>query len=429
MSEEQAAAEQTVSPAIERLLELSGIPNIAGVLEEAVVDKIGRDVVRLAKLDDDSRRDWLVSSRDAMDLALQVVEEKTTPWPGAANVKYPLITVAALQFHARAYPAIVQGNNVVKAQVTGLDDDGLKARAGQRVASHMNYQLLEENQDWEPDMDRMLLALAIEGSEFKKSYFNKELGYNVSEWIRPEDFIVHDSTKSLATCPRVTHRLRYYPHEIDNFQRAGVWRDTNLSISTDDYEEEKLQEFYEQHTYLDLDDDGYKEPYIVTVHKESEKVVRIVAGFFLDDVIVEVGGTQGTLGSLLFEAGRSEVPVEEILSRVKLIKVPKIEMFTHYEFIPNPSGSFYGVGFGRIVGPLSNSVDTTINQMLDAGTLANRQGGFVSDGVSIEGQRGAVQFQVGEFKRVKIPSSKNIGDAIFQLRFPEPSVVLFQLLG
>lgn len=419
---------QTQSP-VTNLFQIATVPNL---VDQFYTTKIGRDVVRLAKLDDDSREEWLKTSEEAMKLALQVAEQKTTPWPGASNVKYPLITVAALQFHARAYPAIISGNKVVKPQITGEDPDGAKGRQGNRIANHMNYQLLEENEDWEPEMDGLLFALPIEGCEFKKSYFCPESGFNKSEWVRPENLIVHDKTKSLKTCPRITHRLYFYPHEIDDKVRAGVWADVDLQISADDYEEETLQEFYEQHTFLDLDDDGFKEPYIVTVHKDSESVVRLRAGFYVEDIVVEFNGTTGPVGGLMRAAGQKEMTEEglmQILSSAKLVKVPRIEMFTKYSFIPNPSGSFYDIGFGQLVGPLNNSVDTTINQLLDAGTLANRQAGFIHDGVSIDRQRGAVQFEVGEFKPIKVPSGRSIGDAVFQLKFNDPSMVLFNLLG
>ncbi len=414
------------------LLEYTRMVNICDTLEGSDVTNIGRDVVEYVKLDDASREDWLKRSDSAMDMAMQIVETKSTPWPNASNIKYPVLTVAALQFHARAYPAIIMGNKVVKGQVTGEDVDGLKSEQSKRISSHMNYQLLEENESWEEDVDKLLLALPIEGCEFKKTYYSKDLGYNVSEWIRPYDLIVDNKTRSLFSCPRITHRLWYYPHEIDGFQRSGVWRDANLQISQDDSDQEKLQEFYEQHKFLDLDGDGYKEPYIVTVHVNSEQVVRIVAGFHSDDIIVRLNGQEGKLGELAKGLRESNAPQDaalSILSGAEFVRVDRIQFFTKFAFFPAPDGSFYDVGFGQLVGPLSDSIDTIINQLIDAGTLSNKQGGFIRSGVSVNNQRGEVTFTIGEYKPITLPSQMSISDAIYQVKYPEPSLVLFNLLG
>jgi chaperonin GroES len=230
----------------------------------------------------------------------------------------------------------------------------------------------------------------------------------------------------------MTQRLWYYPYEIDELQRAKTWRDANLQISEDDSDEEKLQEFYEQHCFLDLDSDGYKEPYIVTVHKKSEEVVRIVAGYYPEDIVVRLNGTEGKFGDLAETMAQSDIDEEtamQLLMAAEFIRVPRINVFTKFAFFPAPDGSFYDVGFGQLVGPMGDSIDTINNQLIDAGTLSNRQGGFIRDGVSVSGQRGTVSFSIGEFKRITLPSQSSISDAIYQMKFPEPSIVLFNLLG
>lgn len=412
--------EETEKPLI-KLLRLAGSANICDELEDNHLTKIGRDVVKWTGLDDGSRDDWKKKAQAAMDLALQVVEKKTFPWEDASNVKYPLISVAALQFHARAYPAIVNGNKIVKGLVNGTDQDGGKLAKAKRVAEYMNWQLLEEMPEWDEQMDKLLLALPIEGCEFKKSYFDPATGRNVSEWVRPEDFIVDYKTKSLSICPRMTHRLWFYPQEITEKQRMGIWREVDLNISVTESEEEELQEFYEQHTLIDLDEDGYKEPYCVTVHVKSAKVVRIKAAFYPEEIWIQFEGQPVQVKKIL-AGGQSPVGDE------KISKIERIQYFSKYSFIPAPDGGFYDIGFGQLIVPLSTAVDTTINQMLDAGTLANLSGGFVREGVSVQQRRGSVKFDMGEFKQIKVPGNTSIGDAIYQMKFPGPSVVLFSLL-
>jgi chaperonin GroES len=413
---------------IAKLLRFASLPNLADELEENQLVQIGKDVVRWTTIDEDSNSDWYAASEHAMDLALQVVEEKDHPWEGASNVKYPLITVAALQFHARSYPAVVQGNQIVKAKTTGRDQDGQKAAQAERVAAYMNYQLIEEQPDWDEQMDKLLLALPIEGVEFKKTYFDPGLGRNCSEWIRPQDFIVNAKTKSLDTCPRQTHRLYFYPQEIHERIALGVWSDVDLNIGATDTEDEVQQEFYEQHSLLDLDEDGYKEPYCITVHVDSGKVVRIKADFYPEDITFSIDRQPVPKEQLqqLFQAMQMGMVDPE---SVKVAKIDKITYFTKFSFIPSPDGSFYDIGFGQLVGPLSETINSTINQMIDAGTLANLSGGFVREGVSVSGRRGSVLFSMGEFKQIKVPGNTPIAEALYQMRFDGPSAVLFNLLG
>lgn len=413
-------------PDLQHLIQLITHRNLAEGLDTSVLSTLGDTVVRLTKVDDASRSDWIKKSETAMDLALQIVKNKTLPWENSSNIVFPTITVAALQFHARSYPAIISGQQIVKGKVSGSDDDGQKLAKSRRIAQHMNWQLLEENEDWEEDEDKMLLAISIEGCEFKKTYYDNVAGYNKSEWVRPEDFIVNSATKALSSCPRATHRMWFYPYQIMEKMRAGIWIDAELNISQDEVEDEIAQEFYEQHTYLDLDGDGFKEPYIVTVHVKSSKVVRVVAGYYLEDVVIEYEGVTGKLRDLLNTV--DEATLSQIKD-VRVIRINKLQSFTKFGFIPSPDGGFYDIGFGHLVGPLNDSINTIINQLTDAGTLSNMQGGFAQEGISIDGKRGPIKYKRGEFKPIKVPGNIPLAQAIFQVKFPEPSVVLFQLLG
>lgn len=409
-----------------KLIELASSQNITEELSKEQLIKIGRDVVRLTEHDDSSREAWTKRSKDAMDLALQVVKESSFPWPNSSNIKYPTITIAALAFHARTLPVILSGNRVAKAKVTGADKDGEKEKQANRVADYINYQLLHEMPDWEEGMDKMLLALPIEGCEFKKTYFSPEIGTNISEWIRPEDFIVNYKTKSLEECPRATHRIWISPQRITERNRMGIWTDADvtadLNISVTDIEDEKLQEFYEQHCLLDIDEDGYKEPWCVTVHKDSGKVVRIKADFAVDNISVKTK----TKVMPLTELGDADK------GKATIAKIDKINYFTKYSFIPSPDGGFYDIGLGQIVGPINDSISTILNQIVDAGTLQNiaSNSGFIADGASIGNKRGPVNVQLGKYQKIKLPAGmKSISDAFFQLQGSGPSAVLFNTLG
>lgn len=411
---------------IQRLLQYSQYPNLCDFIDEDVLRKLGRRVCKEYKLDETSREDWKKRSEDAMDMALQVVEEKTFPWENASNVKTPLLTEAALQFHARAYPAVVAGDKIVKGKVTGKDQDGSKLRRADRVASHMNWQLTEEMPEWEEDVDKMLLALPIEGCEFKKIYYCPVKGRNVAEWIRPDCFVVSDKTKVLADCPRQTHVLTRHPHQIAEMQRAGTYREVELNIGSEDEEQETLQEIYEQHRLEDFDGDGVKEPYIVTVHVESQEVLRVKANWEPTGIVLSDGMTSF---AAFDRQGTQVIPSQRLMDAKKLVRIQPEQYFVKYSMFPSPNGSFYDVGYGQLVTPLIRSIDSIINQIIDAGTLANAPPGLIAEGLKLVQSAGEVRFKPGEWKRVKAASAAKIADSVFQFQFSGASQVLFNMLA
>lgn len=386
------------------------VVNLATDLDKETLSKIGETVVRQAKIDDDSRAAWKKRTNAGMDLALQEAKAKSYPWQNAANVQYPLMTTAAIQFAARAYPAIIAGNNVVKAQITGADDSGQKRARADRIAAHMSWQCLTEMREWEPQIDTMLHCLPIAGCAFKKTYFSPTLGRNVSEYVSAMDLIVNNNAASLDTAPRVTHMLRLYPYQIEERFRSGLFlefkygaavQSDNPKRQIDPTDEDAEHEFYEQHRRWDLDDDGYAEPYIVTVHRESKSVCRIVAGYDETGIVVD-------------------------RARGSVIAVEPKRFFTKIPFVPNPEGGFYDIGLAWLLSPLNKTVNTLINQLLDAGTLANTGGGFIGSQLRLKG--GTLRFSPGEYKEVDVPGGV-IKDNIVTLTFPGPSEVLFKLLG
>ena len=227
--------------------------------------------------------------RDAEDLALQVSEPKTYPWPNAANVKFPLITIAAMQFAARAYPALVKSPDLVKYRVQGKDD-GTKAARSERVSAHMSYQLLEEDEPWEEHHDRLLLVLPIVGCAFKKSYYDKTKGHNCSTLVLPKNLVVNYYAKSIE-CERKTEVFQLSPREIKERELRAIFNavelppapieqspeDKRQGLTPPFDDKDRPRTLLEQHCYLDLDEDGYKEPYVVTLDKSSGKVLRIVS--------------------------------------------------------------------------------------------------------------------------------------------------------
>jgi chaperonin GroES len=393
--------EDTEQHPLMRLVDLINMPNIADDLDDHKLATIGMTVCREYEIDKGSRSEWEAKMGKAMDLAMQVAESKTFPWPGAANVKYPLLTTASIQFAARAYPAIVQGQDVVKGKVVGQDVDGSKQDRAERIGQHMSYQLLQEMTEWEEDTDKLLHILPIVGCCFRKTYFDPGLGRNCSEMVSAKNLVVNYAAKSLERATRITQVFELYPHEIVERQRSGVFLDVDLGLAQgSDGDEDGAHEFLEQHRRLDLDEDGYSEPYCVTVHKDTGRVVRIYARY--DTAGVEVDNRTG-----------------------KVARVEPVHYYTKYSFIPSPDGGFYDIGLGSLLWDINETINSTINRLLDAGTLANTGGGLIGKGLKLKG--GNQSFKPGEWKQVDT-GGVNIAENMFPLPTPLPSPVLMEML-
>ena len=398
---------------------LLSTPNIAELLDEDSLNHIGYNVAYEFDIDKQSRSQWEKRVEDAMKLALQVVETKSFPWSGASNVKFPLVTMAALQFHSRAYPALIPSHKIVKIGIdTAQEQDPNLVLQRHRVEDHMSYQVLEEDENWESEMDKVLITVPIVGCAFKKTYWNFNEDHPVSENILAKDFVVSYWTKNLKDCTRQTHVLYLSKNDVIARQRRGLWLDMNLSdpqaIPQDDltntqnkaqgvdqptFDPASPYEFLEQHRWEDLDGDGFKEPYIITIHKETRKVVRIVANYFEESIKRNAKG--------------------------EIVSIKPESYFTKYSFIPSPDGGFYDIGFGILLGPLNESINTIINQLIDAGTMATTAGGFLSRGIKIRG--GNYNFAPLEWKHVD-STGDDLAKGIVPLPVREPSQVLYTLL-
>ena len=401
------------------LLDAVAAPNLVPLLKAPDVTRIGYEALQEYETDKETLTDFHARYERAMDIAMQRTKPKTFPWVNASNVVFPLLTQAAIQFQARAYPAIIDGGNVVKGKVVGPDPDGTKADRAKRVAAYMTWQFLNDVPGWEEDTDRLLLQLPIVGCVLRETWHDPVTGQNNSETISAKDFVINETCPSLDKAPRFTRVKRYYPHEIEGFIRADVW--TRVHYEGDDGSDpHSLVEVLEQFRLIDMDDDGLAEPYVVTMTTDGA-VFRIVACYDTEGMYFRSSAFEGqkSLADMLQQG--------QISPDAKLVRIQRREYITKYGFIPAPDGSFFDIGFGTLTDALGAAVNTIINQLIDAGTLANMQGGFLSGGTKIRG--GNMRFSPGEWKRVEGTTAGPLRDNILPLQLPGPSPVLFEMLG
>jgi chaperonin GroES len=444
------------------LKKIQDADNVADLLSEKDLEVIGAKAVESFDIDKQSRKRWEKKMEDATKLALQITETKSYPWPNASNVKFPLLTIAALQFQSRAYPSLIKAPDLVKYRVQGKDD-GQKAARAQRISSHMSYQLLEQDESWEEDQDKAFLALPILGCVFKKSYYDPVKGHNRSVLVLPKDLVVHYYAKSIEDCERKTEVFELYPREIRERELRGLFmehdygpvpiagikdEDERQGLSPPYEDADRPREFLEQHSYLDLDGDGYKEPYVITVEKETKKVARIVARIasITTEQSLKIKEIQTRMRALAQGVQEPQSPeemnqalrIEQTLiamqeeiealtqEKPKVLSIKAVEHYTKYPFIPSPDGGFYDLGFGQLLGDIGHSVNTILNQLIDSGSLQNAGGGFIGKGARIKG--GKLRFGMNEWHRVNVAGG-SLRDSIVPMPAAPPSSVLFELLG
>lgn len=401
-------------------------PNLTDRFSKEDLTTIGTAVWEGYQRDVSSRSAWYRRMETAMNLAMQIQKEKTTPWPNAANVIFPLVTIAALQFSARSYGNIIQGVDVVRYRVVGDDTSGDVQSRADRISKHMSWQVLEQDSSWEEQHDRLLINLAIVGCNFVKTYYSPARGHNVSELVMARDFVLDYYAKSVEAAARKTQIVPLFRNEIYEGVKSKIFNevldeawfnqpavvapqqpitqtDNRQGIAPPPPDGDTPFQTLEQHRLFDLDHDGYAEPYIVTIEASSRAVLRIVARVDKEEDVERTG-----------------------YFRKQILRIRPTEYFTKYSFIPAPDGGIYDVGYGILLGPLNESVNTGINQLLDSGTMQNSMGGFLGRGAKIRG--GVYTMAPWEWKRVD-----STGDDLRKsmVQFPErpPSQVMFSLLG
>jgi chaperonin GroES len=390
--------------ALQKLQELAQLKNAAEseLIDERDLGAIAHRVYEGYQIDIASRTEWEEQAERAMKAAKQKREPRNYPFPNSSNVRYPLIATAALQFNARAYPALCPGRDVVKTHIGGADQDGQKASRGARISQFMSHQIVDGMPSWQHEMDVMTYQLPIIGSAFKKAFWDPDKSGPTAMLISAFDLVVNSCTKSLEECPRITHRYELYPYQIEERQRAKTWLDVDLSAEYDAANDEQAPiRFLEQHCYYDLDGDGYDEPWIVTIAETSQQLVRIVAGFD---------------------------PLDVVHDTRDIIRIPRDEYFVAFDFLPDPSGGFYGIGFGHLLDSFGEVIDTSFNQMLDAGHLQNAGGGFIGSGLDFQSENEEFRFEPGKYWYVNAEQGDIKGN-IVTMDHPGPSPVLFQMLG
>jgi hypothetical protein len=386
--------------------------NLADVLDEGQLTQLAGDLI--GDFDDDlsSRKDWMQTYVDGLELLGMKVEDRTEPWPGACGVYHPLLSEALVKFQAETMMETFPAQGPVRTEIIGKETPE-KRDAAQRVQDDMNYQLTDVMVEYRPEHERMLWGLGLAGNAFKKVYYDPAMGRQASMYIPAEDVVVPYGASSLEVAGRVTHVMRKTENELRKLQASGFYRDVDLPEPVDSFDEiekaiaEKMgfrastddrYKLLEMHVDLVLSDDKFAKdeaeaeiavPYVVTIEKATETILSIRRNWDPDDDAKH-----------------------------------KRNHFVHYAYVPG--FGFYAFGLIHLVGAFAKSGTSLIRQLVDAGTLSNLPGGFKTKGLRVKGDDTPIA--PAEWRDVDVASG-TMRDNIMPLPYKEPSQVLYSLLG
>jgi chaperonin GroES len=439
---------------MKELLSYIDNPNIASGLKEEKLIEIANKVVEEYGEDRDSMSEWSKMVDKGMKVAKPAMESKSYPWEGASNYKSPMIYEAVISFGDRASTEILGSKKLVKGCIEGAETPEKQARMS-RVAQFMNWQFNYEMPEWRAEQEQALYALAAVGCFFKKTFFDPTEGKNVSLPIFYPNFAVNQNERSMSALTRFTECKVYCEAEVNERIAAGIWLDQTYAmddndianIDADDKDQSSEDEFLEQHCMLDLDDDGIAEPYIVTVHAQSQKVARIVARFDRSSILVKLA--DGVVASLdkamnqAIQAASQEITIEmegqdpaeamagaleqlqsKALGMLKIVKIKPVNMITKYGFIVAPDGTFLNWGYCHLLTGYLELINTTSNQTIDSGSLANMGGGFVSK--EFRNNKSPFRVSPGKFVQTGVDAA-TMQQGIMPYPFKEPSASLITL--
>ena len=413
--DEEGGAEVSFDPAV---ASVEGgedhFENLAEFIGDGTLDELGSKLVDQYTEYKESRGDWEQSYREGLELLGFKYERRTEPFRGASGVNHPVLAEAVTQFQAQAYKELLPADGPVRAQILG-DVNSQKQDQANRVKDFMNYQIMDQMKEYEPEFDQMLFYLPLSGSTFKKVYYDDLLGRAVSKFVPADDLIVPYSATSLDDTDAIIHVVKISENDLRKQQVAGFYRDIDLGkppVTENQLEDKKLElegisrdgqedqyTLLEVHTDLDLDGyedmgedgepTGIKLPYIVTIAQSNNKILSIRRNYQPTD------------------------PMKK-----------KIQYFVQFKFLPGTG--FYGFGLIHMIGGLTRTATAALRQLLDAGTLANLPAGFKTRGLRIRDD--AQPLQPGEFRDVDAPGG-NIRDQFMPLPFKGPDATLLSLMG
>jgi len=406
-------------------LDLKWGDNLAEGMKEGDLTTLGKELLAGFEIDLKSREVWekdLALGIDRLGIKLESFDQ---PFKGSCSATVPLIERHARAFQSRALRHAFPSAGPVKTRVYGKVTEEKQAAAG-RVKLYQNWQLMHQMPDYFDDTDQMFYYLALTGSTFRKLYHNERFSRPSARFLRVDEYVVNYGCTSLHNAERQTHVFEETKDECIRAKLSGKYLDVELPkpegtglrnrgkvteaadkatgqaapagdiVGTD---APVIYMFLEMQTMLDLKGfehevdgelTGMRLPYLVTLDRDSGKVLRIVHNSL--------------------EGDDSHEPVDHVV---------------HYRFMPGLG--FYGQGYLQLLGNIQESATTALRSLADSGQFANLQGGFKQRGLKMGDDDGAQAIGFGEWVEIEA-FGDDLRKNLYPLPYKEPSATLLALM-
>lgn len=438
---------------LKKLLDQLDGRNIAKGLTEEKLTCLGKEVKRRFNEDIGSMTDWSNLIDKGLELLKQDFMPKSEPFDGASNYKSPVIPEGIIKFGDRAKIELLNKRDLVKADIIGRDQEKKKEKQSDRVCEYMNYQLNHEMKEWRGDQEILFYRIGLIGNLFKKTQFDPFKGRNVSKVIHYPNFAVNQSTTNIDECRSFTDILVFDRNDVFERQNSKTWLDVEIYPELDedtqkgdegsseannvDQPEQNDDRFLEQHCYEDLDGDGYAEPYVITVHENTGKVVRIDACYSEDSIRVSYNDRIQTVFEAITDQAKTfttetDQGLQSSLNEgfkpdfsvMTLVSIQQESQITSYPYYPSIDGTFLGNGYFHMIANLARANNITTNLLLDAAQLANLGGGFLAKG--FRKKMGPMRIKPAQWNATEVPA-RDLAAGMAPNPTKEPSPALMSL--
>lgn len=386
--------------------------NLAAYIPPQALLKIGNETVDLVQKDDDARTQWLRIIEDCL-LYLGSPMSKSTQGaslPKETSFYSPTLRQVVLAMSSKIHQTLFPAGEWVGTKIYGEEEQDVVERSD-RLASFMNYYLMDFNKGYKSDKELLLFWYVICGCAFSKTYFDPIRGYPISPHVMAEDIILCSNATCLEDSERITHRFSLPDRLAQENMNKGFYVKTRLeevSVPRSSVQEKAKQfmgiqatqstdgkdkeyTFLESMRYLHLEGFGAPDqrplPYLVTVDETSRKVVRLVRNFKEQDQMYQ-----------------------------------RLNPYTQFKLYSGFGP--YGMGMAHLCLDLARAETQMMKELIRAAELSNQPSWFSASG-SMRKEKTRFDLSPGSVNTVD--TIGNINEAIQKVQNAEPSQTLFQL--
>ena len=383
--------------------------NLAEVLSDNILNAIGAELQEGIDADEESNSEWYSIVEAGLKLlGLKPGERRDAPYKGAPSAPSSVLKEAVVRFASSSSGELLPADGPVRCKIYGDATPDQQAKA-ERKALYMNFFLTEEDADYYDDFDQMLPMVGLYGHMYRKVYRDPlRGGVPTSRHYSPWDIIVSAQATTLTGAYRVTQIEPMSRGDVARLQHQAWYREVDLGQPEEsETPARRVQEMVEwrrptdrsedadyilTHTSVLLDieglehliegEDGSKPsgiplPYVVTMERDSGKILRLVRNYAEDDDTYK--------------------PVEH---------------FVVYRYMPGLN--FMGWGLIHLLGSDADVLSILRQQALTSFSFASFPAGLKTKGVKAENND--VQLAPGQFADIET-GGLPIGDAVMPMPF------------